>query len=258
MIEKLSKLWTDSIAYLALFAGAGLSIAGNVADTLRTRGPATDTLDLVIAVAFPALVILMVEVFVNARWIGLPRPMQVLRWAGCLSIGLIAMRVSWVHLNDLMASRGQKVDVAVLGPLAIDLLAIMATALILAGRGHRATVQVSAVLEDSPAEVATVQQDAALVDMSSADIWSRLDTELFSGQDAPVSSPPAPLPPKTNTVKRGTVPPMAADQIQLWKQALAEGVQDALKAGELDTMLAELHGVNIRTARRWRYAVTAQ
>jgi hypothetical protein len=36
-----------------------------------------------------------------------------------------------------MASRGQKADVAILGPLAIDALAIMATALILAGRrGH--------------------------------------------------------------------------------------------------------------------------
>jgi hypothetical protein len=57
-----------------------------------------------------------------------------LRWLGTLSIGGMAMRVSWVHLNDLMASRGQKADVAILGPLAIDCLAIMATALILAGR----------------------------------------------------------------------------------------------------------------------------
>jgi hypothetical protein len=130
----LGKLWTDAVAYVALILGAGLSIAGNVADTYRSRGTATDLLDIVMAVAWPALVVLMVEIFVSPRWVGLSWPMQLLRWLGTLSIGGMAMRVSWVHLNDLMASRGQKADVAILGPLAIDCLAIMATALILAGR----------------------------------------------------------------------------------------------------------------------------
>lgn len=130
----LGRLWTDAVAYVALILGAGLSIAGNVADTYRTRGQATDLLDTVMAVAWPALVVLMVEIFVSTRWTGLAWPMQLLRWLGTLAIGGMAMRVSWVHLNDLMASRGQKADVAILGPLAIDCLAIMATALILAGR----------------------------------------------------------------------------------------------------------------------------
>lgn len=130
----LGKLWTDAVAYVALILGAGLSIAGNVADTYRTRAAATDLLDIVMAVAWPALVVLMVEIFVSTRWTGLAWPMQLLRWLGTLAIGGMAMRVSWVHLNDLMASRGQKADVAILGPLAIDCLAIMATALILAGR----------------------------------------------------------------------------------------------------------------------------
>lgn len=130
----LGKLWTDAVAYVALILGAGLSIAGNVADTYRSRAAATDPLDIVMAVAWPALVVLMVEIFVSTRWTGLAWPMQLLRWLGTLSIGGMAMRVSWVHLNDLMASRGQKADVAILGPLAIDCLAIMATALILAGR----------------------------------------------------------------------------------------------------------------------------
>lgn len=130
----LGKLWTDAVAYVALILGAGLSIAGNVADTYRTRAASTDPLDIVMAVAWPALVVLMVEIFVSTRWTGLSWPMQLLRWLGTLAIGGMAMRVSWVHLNDLMASRGQKADVAILGPLAIDCLAIMATALILAGR----------------------------------------------------------------------------------------------------------------------------
>src|SRR6188768_2603205 len=117
-MTKLGKLWTDSIAYLALTIGAGLSIAGNVADTARTRGQDMDTLDIVMAVSWPVLVVLMVEIFVSTRWTGLSWPMQVLRWLGTVAIGGMAMRVSWVHLNDLMLSRDQKVDVAILGPLA--------------------------------------------------------------------------------------------------------------------------------------------
>jgi hypothetical protein len=136
-VTRIGKFWTDAVAYIALTLGSGVSIAGNVADTYRTRGAATDGLDLFLAAFWPATVVLTVELFVNKRWVGLAWPMQVLRWAGCIAIGGMAMRVSWVHLNDLMASRGQKADVAILGPLAIDALAIMATALILAGRrGH--------------------------------------------------------------------------------------------------------------------------
>jgi hypothetical protein len=136
-VTRIGKFWTDAVAYVALVLGSGVSIAGNVADTYRTRGAATDGLDLFLAAFWPATVVLTVELFVNKRWVGLAWPMQVLRWAGCIAIGGMAMRVSWVHLNDLMASRGQKADVAILGPLAIDALAIMATALILAGRrGH--------------------------------------------------------------------------------------------------------------------------
>ena len=143
-MTRIGKFWTDAVAYIALTLGSGVSIAGNVADTYRTRGAATDGLDLFLAAFWPATVVLTVELFVNKRWLNLAWPMQVLRWTGCVAIGGMAMRVSWVHLNDLMASRGQKADVAILGPLAIDALAIMATALILAGRrghGHVATTR---------------------------------------------------------------------------------------------------------------------
>lgn len=169
----LGKLWTDAVAYVALILGAGLSVAGNVADTYRTRAAATDPLDIVMAVAWPALVVLMVEIFVSTRWTGLAWPMQLLRWLGTLAIGGMAMRVSWVHLNDLMASRGQKADVAILGPLAIDCLAIMATALILAGRRGQPLASGPWV---NPGQVATkLANEAALA--------STEDVARFSGQD---------------------------------------------------------------------------
>lgn len=139
-MTKLGKLRTDAVAYLSLLVGAGLSVAGNLADTYRTRGAATGMLDQALAAAWPVLVLLAVHMFVNPNWS--QRIMfQVWRWVGVLAIGGMAMVVSWTHLHDLMASRGQLAIVAILGPLAIDGMAIMATGLILSTRGQVATGQ---------------------------------------------------------------------------------------------------------------------
>jgi hypothetical protein len=138
----LTKFWTASIAYVALAVGAGLSIMYNVVDTMQVRGAELDIFDVITAVAAPAIVVLMVEMFVSRIWVGQPWHIQVVRWLATLAIGGVAMRTSWTHGHDFMASRGQAEDVAMLWPLAIDLLAIMATALILAGRrGQLATGQ---------------------------------------------------------------------------------------------------------------------
>ena len=132
-MELLSKLWSAAIAYVALFVGAGLSIAGNVADIFRTRGAQTDELDVILAGAAPLLVLLTIELFVSRRW-SPKRGFQALRWLGCMSIGILAMGVSWVHLHDLLLSRGQFPAVAAFWPFAIDGMAIMATGLILSTR----------------------------------------------------------------------------------------------------------------------------
>lgn len=230
-MSRLGKFWTDAVAYIALTLGSGVSIAGNVADTYRTRGAATDGLDLFLAAFWPATVVLTVELFVNKRWVGLAWPMQVLRWAGCIAIGGMAMRVSWVHLNDLMASRGQKADVAILGPLAIDALAIMATALILAGRrGHVATMATAAptvvdkIRERDMATVANwnghVATDAMATDASPA-IW-------------PVSEEPAtffrPVPPDATAsfVYETDEPDPVATRPQGDLDAWTAGYEDAL------------------------------
>lgn len=139
-MTKLGRFWTGAVAYISLLVGAGLSVAGNVADTYRTRGDHTDTLDLTMAAGWPILVLLAIEMFVSPRW-SRARLFQVWRWVGCLAVGGMAMIVSWTHLNDLMASRGQLDIVSILGPLAIDGMAIMATGLILSTRGHMANGQ---------------------------------------------------------------------------------------------------------------------
>lgn len=241
-MTKLGKLWTDSTAYLALILGAGLSIAGNVADTYRTRGQAVDTLDIVMAVAWPALVVLMVEIFVSSRWAGLEWPMQVLRWAGTLAIGGMAMRVSWVHLNDLMASRGQKVDVAILGPMAIDLLAIMATALILAGRR---TVPASNGL---PSRTLDVQDTYSLADEAS-NYLARLSTSMDSATTPAyrIESTPTPGPKRVGATRRDSA---AIDADEALILAMTGASQSDYNLGEISELVGGHYGVSGRTIRR--------
>lgn len=143
-MTKLSKFWTASIAYVALIVGAGSSVVFNILDMRSLRGDAFDGWDLFIAVLGPAMVVLMVEMFVSRLWEKLP-PFagQFIRWTGTVAIGAVAMRVSWTHGHAFLLTRGQTADVATMWPLAIDTLAIMATALLVAGRrgqlGHVAT-----------------------------------------------------------------------------------------------------------------------
>src|SRR4051794_19355554 len=103
----IGKVWTAGIAYVALAVGAGLSIMYNVVDTMTVRGPALDVFDVITAVAAPAIVLLMVEMFVSRIWIGQPWHIQVIRWLATLAIGGVAMRTSWTHGHDFMAGRGQ-------------------------------------------------------------------------------------------------------------------------------------------------------
>lgn len=260
----LSRLWTDAVAYVALLVGSGLSIAGNVADTFRTRGAAVDTLDIVMAVAWPALVVLMVEIFVSRRWDGLKWPMQILRWTGTLAIGGMAMRVSWVHLNDLMASRGQEQDVAAIGPLAIDALAIMATALILAGRKKVATP----APVDTPPSLA--MQDQATVDSMAAEVASQyadLDAILDKHgvtTDVPSEADMAkglamledlanaePLPQRRSAAARGV---MERNEVEAAALITAGLINPDLTALEVDEFLAGYYGTSTRTVRRFREA----
>jgi hypothetical protein len=268
---KAGQLWTDSVAYVALLTGAGLSIAGNVANVVRTRGVDVDTLDIVLAVAFPALVVLMVEVFVSARWRGLNWPMQVLRWFGTLSIGAVAMRVSWVHLHELMLSRGQAGDVAMLGPLAIDALAIMATALILAGRGR---IEPAAVATETAAEILARRQDEmdklaastapvlpTIGDEMADEARTWLDTLANSALESettpafPIEITPVSPAPRSNEVKAESVPESAADLISAWAGASPE-IRPT--PGQADALVAASHGVSPRTARRWRDALVVK
>lgn len=277
----LARIWTSAVAYVALAIGAGLSIAGNVADTYRTRGGQTDVLDVVLAVSWPALVVLMVEMFVSTLWPA-TKPMQAIRWIGCLAIGAMAMRVSWVHLNDLLASRGQDADVATIGPLAIDALAIMATALILSGRGQVAMPVAMALPSDEAIESATWRDPWELARPVATDdrlatpvaVVEVVDTDCTACCDAgDVASEPD-LDEEVATWMASTrgqdVVKVAKEKVATAKRPVAKYDQDAARnvirghlaigtpANVIDEKVAAEYGISERTARRLRGQVAGE
>jgi len=277
-MSKLSTAWTGAVAYVSLLTGSGLSVAGNVADTFRTRGEATDGLDIILAGAWPILVILTIEMFVSRRWAP-SRGFQTLRWFGCLAIGNLAMLVSWLHLHDLMASRGQLPLVAMAGPLAIDGMAIMATGLILSTRGRvakpsTATFTPAAVHMDGDIdlgdtwtqqgmdEATTREATLSRLDAEDEASLARLDASLSESgwlarlrgeldSPEPVSAVPVSPAPRSNEVKPESVPADAAELILAWMQ----GGLYRPSAGDVDKLLASEFDREARTIRRWRYAL---
>ena len=289
-MKTLSTLWTAAVAYISLLVGAGLSMAGNLADTYRTRGHDVDGLDKILAISWPALVILAIEMFVSPRW---PRKalFQVWRWIGCLAIGGMAMLASWTHLHDLLASRGQLATVSLLGPLAIDGMAIMATGLILASRGQ------PVASDETPGQtagqaVASPGQTAGQA-VASPGQWASVAIDRYlPGHDRGVFAEPLATQPDDPTID-------ATAELARWEAGYQEAMTElgqqvaseaeqflageasgqsssapaiekipdearelilAMKkvrarAGEIDQAVAEMCEVSLRTARRWRASV---
>lgn len=261
-MNKLSQLWTAGIAYVALSVGAGLSIMYNVLETMAVRGLLLGVPDLITAVAMPGIVVLMVEMFVSRWWIGRPWYMQVVRTAATAGIGGVAMRASWTHGHAWMLSHGQTKDVAMAWPLAIDLLAIVATALILAGRrtpvasGHVATLDLATEAHVGHWPLATPVDEPLANDLANWDAGvdraiGQAGQELADDAERWLATGQA----KAVPVISGQVdvPDSVRVEIKGWLNA----GQDVAK-GELDNRLATENKVSPRTARRWRAQVTEE
>jgi len=284
-LATLANLWTNAVAYVALLAGAGLSMAGNVADVLRTRGQATDGMDVAIAVAMPGLVVLAVHMFVSPRWDGLDWPMQAMRWTGCLAIGGMAMVVSWFHLHDLLLARQQPLVATILEPLALDAMAIMATALLLAGR--RLAGQAGALASGQVADMTEM-----VASLTAERVNEIVANHLATGQatdqdidvaidDRPIRSvawPAVPVSPASwvdreaeailrlanlpsaedlaNRPDRLAIPNQDRPRPMAIPEGVAEMVARMVEQGaamkEIDQAVASVYEVAERTARRWR------
>jgi hypothetical protein len=282
-VTKIGKLWTGAVAYVSLLVGAGLSVAGNLADTYRTRGADVDGLDKVMAAGWPILVLLAIEMFVSPRWSS-ARMFQAWRWIGCLAVGGMAMVVSWTHLHDLMTSRSQLFIVSVVGPLAIDGMAIMATGLILSTRvrGQVATatpdmatdnrIDLTGMIKSVTFTPDTSGHAAADTDASGHDRWADLvapaadtvDVANLNGMatwaqwsyaddrmvqdlaaDVTVTQP---LPRRTRTSAGMSCPQEFADMATAWDPI-------ELDRADMVKLSAAYFGTSTRTARRWLAAV---
>lgn len=282
-MTSLGKLWTGAVAYVSLLVGAGLSVAGNLADTYRIRGQATNAVDIVLAVGPPLATLLVAELFVS-EW---PRTwsVQSVRYVTMTVVGTLATVVSWLHINELLTARGQLPLVAILWPMAIDGLAIMAMAKILVMRGHVATMakslamatqQAGPVLDTMATElpevghaldaflakydVATSEQELARAMATDWDAelakWDRgVDLAIrHSGQDLAKEAEEYvamttghPLPKRPVPVGQG-VPVEAAELLRAWDGTTLTG-------REVDELLAAHFDKATRTARRWRSMV---
>jgi hypothetical protein len=175
--------------------------------------------------------------------------------------------VSWVHLHDLLDSRGQILPVATGGPLAIDGMAIMATGLLLSTRGLRRLATMATdtpILTQANVPVAYFAGDvdeAWMADVEAEhrerasrpgdDLFARLEQELGGGSTPavpviPVSGPPALA--RSNEVKPESVPATAVELFRAWLEAPAT---DRPTAGTMHALVAGAHEVSPRTARRW-------
>ena len=142
-------------AYTGVVLGGLVSIAANVTHTyLRTHAP----LAIVFAFSWPVFLFVAVEILARAEW---PRQFSfaLVKWLGLLPVAVLAAAVSYRHLSGLLTHYGEERFVALVGPLAVDGLMIMATgALIATGRhrtkttdGDAAPAAVPAVVPSTPA-----------------------------------------------------------------------------------------------------------
>ena len=216
------------------------------------------------ASAWPILVLLAIHLFVNPRWsseVGF----RIIRWGGVAGVGVLAMIVSWTHLHDLLATRGQGLLVSVSGPVAIDLMAIMATGLILSTRTRQLDIGTSLVstfvaediadvaedIEDTPwTDTERIVTEAGLSMDISAEASSWLDNLTRSvGSLAPVL--PVSVSPAPRTVRPDSVPADAADMIFAW----ADTTEDKPKGSDVDKLISADMGVSTKTVYRWRKAL---
>lgn len=271
-MKNLGKLWTGAVAYVSLLVGAGLSVAGNLADTYRVRGTLIDAVDVVLAVGPPIATLLVAELFVS-EW---PRRLSVqsVRWTATAVVGTLATVVSWLHINELLTARGQLTLVAVLWPIAIDGLAIMAMAKILvvrmsagqdtdSGQDKPRDIRESAAWQavDSVSRrvpMSSISGHAGGLDMDNPVDMGHVDTptagqleDMFSLSDflpqpsgpmsplpVPVSSPPAPA-----RVVR-VLAPTEMDS------AVAGLLSHGVPAADIKRDVAEVYGVSTKTVGR--------
>lgn len=123
-------------AYLGAVLGGAVSLAANVAHSYvpPTGAPAGWTPEagaVVSATFWPLAVFVAVEILIRVSW-PTGRRWLVARFLGVLPVALVAAVVSYRHLSGLLTHYGEDPLTAIIGPVAVDGLMVMATAALIA------------------------------------------------------------------------------------------------------------------------------
>lgn len=186
-------------AYFGAILGGAVSIAANVAHSYVPPAvpdgapplPADwtpQTGAVVGAIFWPVALFVAVEILARVAWPS-GRRWSVLRFGGLVPVATVAAIVSYKHLSGLLTFYGEDALTAMIGPLAVDGLMVMATGALLATgvRAHAAPVA-----ETVPAPTAVV------IEPASAPVPETTPAPVIEPASTPDPTPaPAPLPDAT-------------------------------------------------------------
>lgn len=237
-----------SWAYAGAALGGSVSIAANTAHSyIPPPGARPDWQPpagaVVGAVFWPVALALAAEILARTRW-PVGRRWILLRFGGLLPVALVAAVVSYRHLSGLLTTYGEDTLTAVIGPLAVDGLMVMATAALLAhthtdGAAPRSSTVEGSLPVSTPSDPVTAPTPV-------------LPQEPVEVESRP-THPTSPVPPAT----RLRLPRVMQDAIQeTADRAAAEGrdltaadIRTAVRVPEemAERILADMRPVNGHT-----------
>lgn len=134
-------------ARLGLIIGSGLSVLGNVSNTVLTDSTVSLGQRIPLAVVWPATLFVAAEILVRVPWRN-----RLLDWIGRIvltPIAAVAAIVSYLHIHHFMNISGEVDAASILGPLAVDGLMLGSTIALL-------SIRAATLAEDAkPALLAT-------------------------------------------------------------------------------------------------------
>jgi len=219
-------------AYIGAALGGTVSISANVAHSYvppvaASTGWTPQTGAVVGAIFWPVALFVATEILARVPWPSGKR-WTALRFAGLLPVALVAAFVSYRHLSGLLAFYGEDIVTAIVGPLAVDGLMVMATGALLA------TARRTVALAEDSAPAAPIGAEVTTPEPPTAPVI----------EAAPVPAPPV----KKTPPKRVTPRPASAAKVA--KVA-------AKMPGAPVSAIAAKAGVSPSTARRHLAALAA-
>lgn len=237
-------------AYVGAAAGAAVSIAANVLHSYVPPAGMPDTWQpakgaVVGAIFWPVALLIAIEIF--ARWHPVETRFRLLRWLGLVPVAVVAAVVSYRHMSGLLTWWHEDSITAVIGPLAVDGIMVMAAgALIESNPATRAGRPDDPPVERAD-EVDEVVVDPVVVDdpQVTAPAEPDADPPVEREPDAePVEREPQPARPPG---RGGRQPMFSGDSIA------AIRVARVTEPDATQDRVAQLAGVSRRTvARHWK------